>query len=96
MNFKKFLKPDWRKIVVFLILSIISSFYTTPYFKVFGSYGLPLTYFTYVPESSFCDLEPCPKQGFNVFYQNLLIDIIFWYILSCLIVWIYDKVKKKK
>jgi hypothetical protein len=27
---------------------------------------------------------------------NLIIDFIFWYIISCFIIWIYDKVKKKE
>jgi Sec-independent protein secretion pathway component TatC len=90
MNLKQFLKPDWRKIAVFVILSII--LFITPW-----------------PEPGCCDFPY--YQGFllPVYFQggfagfpktfiptNFVIDVIIWYLLSCLIVWIYDKVKKKK
>lgn len=35
----------------------------------------------------------CDKFNFNIFL--LIITLVIWYLLSCLAVWIYDKVKKK-
>ena len=37
-----------------------------------------------------------PQYSHEEFYfLPFLLNIVFWYLLSCLIVWIYDKVKKK-
>ena len=40
--------------------------------------------------------ECVPESSFKIYYPFLLVDIVFWYLLSCLIVWVYDKVKKRK
>ena len=57
--------------------------------------GLPLFYWKYFvgigPFKEGMELEPITE----FIYPNLIVDLIFWYLLSCLIVWIYDKVKKK-
>ncbi len=76
MNFKKFLKPDWRKIVIFIPLSIVFAW---------GA-GIPLRSTIPVGEISNVPLlDP----------TNLVINLIFWYLFSCFLVWIYDKIKKK-
>lgn len=92
MNWKEFLKPDWRKILLFVILSILLS--AIPNFvieiPVFCglSFGIPLPFY--------CSLIlPFDFNGGFVI-TNLFVDIIFWYLLSCLIVWIYGKLKKEK
>jgi hypothetical protein len=85
---KKFLKPDWRKIAItliiptipFLILSIRDIRMLTILFIVYQ--------LLFIPAISYG--EPI------VTYPNFL--LILWipiYIISCLIVWTYDKVKKK-
>jgi len=61
-KFKQFLKPDWRKIVLTIILMAAKYFYVSK---------------------------------FNGIYVYLITDIIIWYFVSCLIIWIYDKIKKK-
>jgi len=89
MNWKEFFKPDWRKILIFLVLFILSSLASIKIYlcNMMGigpcpiGYGFPLEFL--YPILDFKNLI------------NLLIDIIFWYLLSCLIIWIYDKVKKK-
>jgi len=88
MTLKQFLKPDWRKIITFVILFVVSLYYT--YYEAcpelcYPTRGLPL---------------PIQGAGYTKAISNLLIiflmiDLIFWYFISCLIVWIYDKVKKK-
>ena len=93
MNWKKFLKPDWRKIVIFVILMIIP---------------IPIPLYA----SCKCFPAPCNCPTELMFYPIiimillgaisisslllLLVDMIVSYLLSCLIVWIYDKIKVKK
>jgi hypothetical protein len=86
MNWKEFLKPDWRKIVLTVILMFIP---------------LPM----YVDTFCSCYSPPCQCPKKIMFYPLLLslgiglltlpIDLVISYLLSCLIVWIYDKRKKK-
>jgi hypothetical protein len=94
-NFYYWVKPDWRKIVIFIILLII--------FLVIYKYKLPLMR----GELPF----PFPAKGLplpiyikglekidgseKLLKLFLIIDLIFWYFISCFIVWIYDKLKKK-
>ena len=86
------MKPDWRKIVVFVILVILSCmvpnhFIILPIYCEGRSFGIPLSFY--------CSIEG--PFNFNIFVgRNLFADIIFWYLFSCLIVWVYDKVKKRK
>jgi len=95
MNPKQFLKPDWRKIVMFIILSII--FLVIYKYKLslmvgelpllFPAKGLPLPIYIGCPEKM-----ECPEKLLKVL---LMIDLIFWYFISCFIIWIYDKVREK-
>jgi hypothetical protein len=85
MNFRQFLKPDWRKIVVFIILLII--FLPFKYSLIRGELpvpvkGLPLPIW----------IEDVYSSLLKIF---LIIDLIFWYPISCFIIWIYDKLKKE-
>jgi len=96
MNLKIFLKPDWRKIVLTIILFIFGLFasfmsdllcYPCPkeflifrYLLMWPDYFIPVNYDFFAITIS----------------AKLIVDIIWTYILSCLIVWIYDKLKGKK
>jgi hypothetical protein len=122
MNLKQFLKPDWRKIVIFVILSIL--------IILFMPVGKGYLFVDCIP------MVPCPGGGpiftslsaeiinqifigLSIFYENphynieknlknfaskylfgiiieSIIAIIISYILSCLTVWIYDKLRKVK
>ena len=86
MTLKQFLKPDWRKIVIFVVLFIFSSFFLPVPSAISQNYmGLPFSYLKgYYGEYSEFDVV------------SLLLDLIFYYLLSCLIVWIYDKFRKGK
>jgi len=109
MNFKKFLKPDWRKIVVFIIVLFLWLILFTSTIVVFPesfpklsvrpmhiSTGVIVGYPVFLVKLKYVFIN-------NIFYpfyyiwnfSNLLINITVWYLLSCLIIWIYDKVKKK-
>lgn len=96
MNFKQFLKPDWRKIVIFFILMILS---------IFSFFHMTLVSLPFAVVPSLWDvlasvLAPSLVviYGFYFPYSVLiiLITIIYWYLLSCFIVWIYNRIKKKK
>ena len=83
---KQFLKPDWRKIAVFVILFIIP-FFIEPLWT-----GFPLGFIPIL-----CiELGSCVLDYSIINYPFLMTDLIIWYLLSCLIVWIYDKFRKKK
>ena len=90
-SIKQFLKPNWKKIILFLIFMIIGSFicyhkeptincgFPMPYLKVY--YLMTLVG------------EPGPK--FTSFF-SVLVDLIFWYLIACGIIFAYQKLKKRK
>jgi hypothetical protein len=123
MNWKQFLKPDCKKIVIFAIFliitfipffcpftSIVSSVITDisawdltcySYIKLF--YGSeqrePVQGFGNEPISMFFTIINLPPLIFAIFVNDFvgtIVWIIYWYVISCFIVWVYDKVKKKK
>ena len=95
MTIKQFLKPDWRKTVIFVVLFVIG-FIT---FLISSSFGIRV-----IPDSAtevliaiFLPIIFITQSlGSSNIEFILSLAIIYWYILSCFIVWIYDKVKKKK
>jgi preprotein translocase subunit SecE len=94
MNWKEFLKPDWRKIVLTIILfTIVTGLKWYLFDTCLGCYntyfGVPLAFYEKI-------VWPRENEMTNFLIFNLIVDIIFWYLLSCLIVWIYDKFRKKK
>jgi hypothetical protein len=111
---KQFLKPDWRKIVIFVIILIIGFLIpilpaycdispfagmcapgTTCNFKSIGLMKISDLFKDYGARN-YCGIITYDN---NVFYQSIVfivIDMIFYYLLSCFIVWIYDKFRKKK
>jgi hypothetical protein len=100
MNWKEFLKPSWIKIVLLLIFLVLSFFKTDYPFSSDSpsfSHGFPLYYLTEGYDWwSYPEWQTSPRKIRDILYFNLFIDLIFWYLLSCLIIWVYDKVKKKK
>jgi len=98
MTLKQFLKPEWKKIVVFIIFFIGSLF--------LGKFGIEMLRRLFAgclvssligfPFVFLTKIECITRKGGAVWdLISLLFDLIFWYLLSCFIVWIYDKVKKK-
>jgi len=96
MKIKQFLKPDWRKIVIFGILLIIcikwrSNIVMLAGLRSIASYGFPLPFYSYDTGS----VETITPSSSKIIWPGLIFDIIFWYLLPCLIIWIYDKRLKK-
>jgi hypothetical protein len=95
MNIKKFLKPDWRKIVFMLLFFLFGLLNVKNYTS--GSCGA-LQVITVWEERGFPFTFQVTKLQCSPIIFILIpafLDLIFWYLFSCLIVWIYDKVKKK-
>jgi hypothetical protein len=92
MGLKEFLMPDWRKIVIFVILVIASGFitYLLPFTDVPLSFGFPFPFYNFGGHTMTGNyLAP------HFDFLFLLIDIIISYLFSCLVAWAYDKLKKK-
>jgi len=100
MTLKQFLKPDWRKIVIFILIAL---FCVLPY--LFIRIGPPLDpiiiffmnltkvlgwpWFLVALLSKSLP-EPSYLIRLGIFITSTLILLFFWYFLSCLIIWIYD------
>ena len=114
MNWKQFLKPDWKKIIIFLVL--ICYFYfmlNSPSTYCVGA-GIPpkivcssniemirqstFSFFEYSQHPSYFDLTLEKQKTYNLIINLGLLVLLplVSYILSCLIVWIYDNFRKKK
>ena len=96
MDWKKFLKPDWRKILFFII-----TMGGLNYLWISGNYvldarilfGLPLGFY---PKGGFMGhpgYPPPPTVEFS--WLNFFIDVIFWYLIACLIYYGYDSFKRR-
>jgi len=100
MNWKQFLKPNWKKIVIFLIIAYLGSAF------IFSGYGEHIEFIKIIPTPLYWILFFTFDIMFLIlvsFIRNgelcLFLSIFYWYLLSCLILWIYDtyfkKLKKK-
>lgn len=94
MNWEKFLKPDWRKIFVCVVLF---TWYSYVSFSCWinhtsgCSFGFPLSVTTpsYTWKFSFQHLSFILTSSPHV----VLINLVFWYIISSSIFWVYRNVK---
>jgi len=121
MNWKQFLKPDWRKIVILVILLVTNFFLKglpdifTPTNLSYGPWGRIGYPFIFLYEiRHFLDepinnpyaskwfplgtiiIQESPTQILGLSLPLLILDLIIWYLISCLTVWIYDKSRKKR
>lgn len=100
MDWKEFLKPEKKKIVILIVILFLSFLYRSPPYD-------SLMILTYILNLPFFLVDSISKI-FNIFgnlsnenFGKLLILIFlaliffYWYLLSCLISWIYNKLKKK-
>ncbi len=101
MNWKQFLKPDWRKIVIFIFFTFIGLFmlFSGKCWWSNGSthcfislVGVVFNFLWIILRLLFVELNLTE----NLVYIGFLLSIIYWYLLSCLIVWIYYKLRKPK
>jgi hypothetical protein len=111
MEWKEFLKPDWIKIGLLPFLFIINFIFFYIFLSCAGGPTCSecqenyecykdLFFFYGISSGGECWIGCYPKNlvtFYNITNNFLLIVILFIlpYLFSCLIVWIYDKVKKR-
>jgi hypothetical protein len=100
---KKFLKPDLRKIVVFAIIAIISWCLLYFTFILVGEtipvWLIAINFVLWLPLFIFYLLMIGSASLFIDIYTTGIIawvfSIFYWYLLSCLIVFGYNKFRKR-
>lgn len=88
MKFKDFIKPTTAKIIITLILIIITYMVAYPFTICIPGpcfNGVPLGF--YHPSGGGVDFS----YGMKINYWNLLIDLLFWYLVACAIIFMYNK-----
>ncbi|OGI11931.1 hypothetical protein A3K64_00460 [Candidatus Micrarchaeota archaeon RBG_16_36_9] len=95
MKIKQFLKPDWRKIVLFVLMLLfvpipISFQLLLPTPLGINIFAKNHSWIMFIYSLGF-------TSRISAYDELILISLpIIYYLFSCFIVWIYDKVKKKK
>ena len=97
MTWKEFLKPNWKKILLIISLFAISSYFLGNIFQLTDilAYGFPLAFYT-------ISTMPCPPGVQypchipTISYFALIINIVFWYLIACGIIFGYEKKRSKK
>lgn len=98
-EFTKFIKPDWKKLLFFaLTMGYLNYIWISSIYVCDGRIlvGIPLGFY---PIGSiyggFLEPgEPIPIVEFS--WINLILDIIFWYLVACAIFYGYGIIKKHK
>jgi len=100
MGWKGCFKPTIWKVILFLILFVLSFYASTRIFMIGGgpsTFGYPFQFFQgsgcyIVPEA---DINNCWETKITS-YLGLIGDIIIWYLIACLIILGYKKIRKKR
>jgi len=121
MNWKEFLKPDWKKILVLLILLLLTGFFLkglslSPVNKSFGPWNVAGWPFTYLYKISHfmggtvpidqgalspgfvigtLIIQKSPTQIVGLNIPLFLLDMVLWYPVSCMVINLYNRAKKK-
>lgn len=94
---KEFFKPDWKKIIL-LIIFLIFVFFHVEICSPWGAAGICEARGSPLP-LYICQTKVGPganaSLGCSLSY-GLIIDLIFWYSISCSLIFIYDKLRGKK
>jgi hypothetical protein len=98
MKWKKFLKPTIGKIILFLILMGGINAFLILNISIQDArilVGIPLGF--YPIGSFYCQPNTaCVPPPVEFSWVNFIIDSVVWYLISCITIWIYAKLKKKK
>ena len=105
MKWKKFLKPNWEKILMFaLLIGVIPLFFRLAshpnlewwfnhlFLGWITSIGLPFNCISYIRR---IDCTQYNISCYSVSWDSCAFDIIVSYILSCLFIEVFNKVRKK-
>jgi len=94
MNIKQFI--DWRKILIFAILILATSAIRNLFIDgadIGANYGFPFNFYGYGGGPPLIQGQPIP---YYFSYVALILDIVVWYFFSFLVVFAYDKLRRKK
>ncbi len=110
MNWKEFLKPDWKKMLIFLLLTffvgiiiqnhmsagnVVEQHYLMiPYPGIIGHAEGTIIHRTVICGIPIAPPNCNPESSFRFDYFGLVFNLIFWYLISCTIIYAYKKVKK--
>lgn len=92
-NWKEFFKPTKIKIILFIILLIVS------FLNLVGGVctaSIPAICFYGIGFPFVVNITLTGYSITNIGIIELIVDIIFWYLISCLMIFAYNKTKKKK
>jgi uncharacterized membrane protein AbrB (regulator of aidB expression) len=104
MKWKELLKPDWGKILITILITLMFSILVINVFGInYDNLKIP-TLVDFVGFIIFIvilawplSLLPSTMNTQTLFLPlGMFLLILYWYFLSCMIIWIYNKVKKKK
>jgi len=95
MDWKTFVKPDWKKVLLTVILFGASSLYVFSAGIPLLGKGLPLGFYFFCSSAMECVLADFPFIVPHLDYLALIIDLIFWYLIASVIVFAYAKLQGK-
>jgi len=95
MNWKHILKPNVRKIILFIFLTFVGVLIILD--SMFGGYHA-------IPQSlidllAIVFLLPVYLMMLTHIYDvsfDLILSVAYWYLLSSVLIWLYDKFRKRK
>ena len=94
---KEFFIPSIFKIILFFVLLIISFIPHNGVSNSYGCYstyaGLPLNFYSSL--NGFECVGFPPEEHTNYYYLFLIINVVFWYLISCLAILIINKIRNK-
>jgi hypothetical protein len=101
MTLKQFLKPNLKKIIIFVIfLIILFQYFPLPSTSLCEKIVCPDNQYYHVSWEPGClrcgDISWNEQLLSTYYYQIMFTSFVILYLLSSLIVWIYDKVRKRK
>ncbi len=94
---KEFLKPDWRKVAMFVILAFFILVFLGIPIKIYDWSGLKgLEFVSILKIGEIMPFLNTIDVRVWIIWHLLFIELIIFYPLSCLIISVYDKFKTKK
>ncbi len=90
-NLYKFSRPTILKLVLLAVLVVFSPFLAILNIRL--SYIWLINPFFLYAATTFTGYPAPPFLQTLLFYVLAVLSIIFWYFVSCIIVWVYAKVK---
>lgn len=96
MDWKTFFKPTISKIILFLILMGGLNYWIISSIQILDARELVGLPFGFWPIGSFYAPPAAPTPPIVEFsWINFIIDIVFWYLISCEVIIRYHKIRQK-